>query len=120
MHALIIEDEPIIAILIEDLLLGLGYASVDFAVTEQDAVQAARAHDPDLVTADVGLADGCGIAAVEAIRAERDVPVVFVTATAGLVQERIADAVIVVKPFSPADLTQALHAAGPRILPAQG
>ena len=92
MHALIIEDEPIIAIAIEDNLRALGYASVDFAVTEADALEAAKRQCPDLITADVRLADGCGIAAVEAICSERTVPVVFVTSTAWVVRQRIADA----------------------------
>ena len=83
MHALIIEDEPIIAMLIEDHLRALGYTSVDFAVTEAEAVAAARRRCPDLITSDVRLPEGCGIAAVEAICGGGRIPVVFITATAG-------------------------------------
>jgi len=71
MHALIIEDEPLIALLIEDHLRAAGYLSVDFAVTEAEAVAAAGRRCPDLITSDVRLATGCGIAAVEAICGER-------------------------------------------------
>lgn len=113
MHALIIEDEPIIALLIEDQLRALGYTSVDFAVTEAEAVAAAARRCPDLITSDVRLSEGCGIAAVESICGGRGIPVVFITATARDVRERLADAVVVAKP--PAALERALSvAAAPR------
>jgi two-component system, response regulator PdtaR len=111
MHALIIEDQPIIALLIEEHLREAGYLSFDSAATEADAVAAARAHCPDLVTADVRLAEGCGMAAVRAICADRTIAVVFITASAWEVRERHADAVILAKPFGPADLDRALIAA---------
>lgn len=111
MHALIIEDEPWIALLIEDHLRTIGYRSVDFAVTEAEAVAAARRRCPDLITSDVQLAAGCGIAAVKAICGERRVPVVFITASAQDVRRRMEGAVVVAKPFVAADLSRALHAA---------
>lgn len=111
MHALIIEDEPLIALLIEDHLRAIGYLSIDFAVTEAEAVAAALRRCPDLITSDVRLAAGCGIAAVEAICNEHIIPVVFITASAGDVRQRVADATVVAKPFTVADLSQALDAA---------
>jgi len=113
MHALIIEDHPIIAMLIEDHLRALGYASFDFAATQADAVAAARARCPDLVTADVRLPEGCGIAAVEAICGAGPIPVVFITATGWAVRERLRHAVVVAKPFAQAGLERALAAAVP-------
>jgi CheY-like chemotaxis protein len=113
MHALIIEDEPLIALLIEDHLRAIGYLSIDFAVTETDAVAAAGRRCPDLITADVRLATGCGIAAVEAICSARTIPVVFITANAQDVHRRVADAVVVAKPFMAADLSRALDASRP-------
>ncbi|MEA3012131.1 MAG: hypothetical protein QOD42_676 [Sphingomonadales bacterium] len=111
MHALIIEDEPLIAMLIEDHLRAVGYLSIDFAVTETEAVAAALRRCPDLITADVHLATGCGIAAVEAICSARIIPVVFITANAQDVRRRLADAVVVAKPFMVADLSRGLDAA---------
>jgi CheY-like chemotaxis protein len=108
MHALIIEDEPAIALLIEDYLRALGYTSIDFAVTEAEAVAAAGRRCPDLITADVRLPEGCGIAAVETICGGRRIPVVFITATTGDVRDRLSDAIVVAKPFSAAALAQAL------------
>lgn len=111
-HALIIEDHPIVALLIEEHLRGFGYVSFDVAATEADAVAAARARCPDLLTSDVRLAEGCGIAAVAAICGGRRIPVVFITATAWEVRERVEGAIVVPKPFAAADLERALAAAG--------
>jgi DNA-binding response OmpR family regulator len=110
MHALIIEDEPMIALLIEDQLRAGGYASVDFAVTEAEAVACAQRRCPDLITADVRLVEGCGLAAVEAICSHKSVPVIFISATVPAVRGRLADAVLIRKPFAAAELKQALNA----------
>ena len=112
MHALIIEDEPYIALVIEDHLRGHGFASFDFATSETDAVLAAGRRPPDLITSDVRLAPGCGIAAVAEICRERPVPVVFITASVGEVRARTRDAVAIAKPFAAADLELALSEAG--------
>lgn len=110
MHALIIEDEPLIALLIEDRLRALGYGSVDFAASEADAVAAARRRCPDLITSDVRLAAGCGIAAVSAICNGRPIPVVFITGTPADVRERLGDVVVLEKPFVAAELERAVAA----------
>jgi len=111
MHALIIEDEPLIALLIEDRLRALGYLTFDFAATQTEAVAAATRRCPDLITSDVRLPEGCGIAAVETICGGGPIPVVFITATAWQVRERIRDAAVVEKPFAAAQLDRALVAA---------
>lgn len=111
MHALIIEDEPITAMLIEDQLRALGYISVAFAVTEAEAVAEARRRCPDLITADVRLPEGCGIAAVEAICEGRRIPVVFITGSAPEVRTRLRTAVVVPKPFSAHHISDAIWAA---------
>ena len=111
MHALIIEDEPITAMLIEDQLRALGYASIDFAVTEAEAVAAARQRRPDLITADVRLPEGCGIAAVETICDGQRVPVVFITGNAAEVRTRLHRAVVVPKPFGAHHISDAIWAA---------
>jgi CheY-like chemotaxis protein len=110
MHALIIEDEPLIALMIEDQLRGLGYTSVDFAVTEQEAIAAARRRCPNLVTSDVCLAAGSGITAVAEICNGRSIPVVFITATGSDVREHVRNPIVVEKPFGRADLERAVAA----------
>lgn len=78
---LIIEDEPLIALELERILQTLGHRIVATARTRATAVEAAAAHRPGLVIADVRLADGSsGLDAVNDILGSFTVPVVFVTA----------------------------------------
>lgn len=111
MRALVIEDEALVAFLLEDMLEAMGYTEIHVAATEAEAINLARAFAPDLVTSDARLLAGCGIDAALAICSERPVPVVFVTGNATRVRERIREPVIVEKPFAPADLALAISRA---------
>ena len=108
MHALIIEDESLIAMAIEDALRGCGFATFDFAGSITDAVEAARRRCPDLVTSDVQLAPGCGI---EAICADKPIPVVFITGTAAQVEDRLGAHIVVHKPFGAEHILAAVQRA---------
>ena len=110
MHALVIEDEPMIALVIEDYLRGSGFTSIDIAATEIEALKSAARRCPDLITSDVRLADGCGIAAVQAICDRRSIPVLFITATAADLSDRLPTAAILGKPFTTVELGAALVA----------
>ena len=100
MHALIIEDESMIAIAIEDALRGCGFTSFDIAVSADEAVRSATLRCPDLITADVQLRPGCGITAVQSICSEQPIPVLFITGSPGEVRIRMPDHGLVEKPFS--------------------
>jgi CheY-like chemotaxis protein len=100
MHALIIEDESLIAIAIEDALRSCGFTSFDVAVSANEAVTAAAHRCPDLITADVELRPGCGITAVQSICSDRPIPVVFITGSPGQVRIRMPGYALVEKPFS--------------------
>ena len=77
---LIVEDETIIARDLQDQLQALGYAVAAQASTGEQAVQLAGTLAPDLVLMDIKLGAGMdGIAAALAIRAQKPVPVVFLT-----------------------------------------
>ena len=81
-HVLIIEDEPLIALDLEDLLEGFGALTFSFADSQQGALCASRDVRPDFILSDVSLLEGPGPLAVEAIRGELGaIPVIFVTAT---------------------------------------
>lgn len=99
MHALIIEDEFFITMVLEDALRKLGYYSFDVADCVAEAVLAAEQRCPELIIADQRLADGKGTDAVRAICSGKPIPVVFVTGSAGEVAEALPMAVIVQKPF---------------------
>jgi DNA-directed RNA polymerase specialized sigma24 family protein/CheY-like chemotaxis protein len=80
-NVLIIEDEPMIAIDLADLVTGLGHTVCDTARTHKEAVAAFRKHKPGLVLADIQLADGSsGLDAINEILVSFDVPVIFITA----------------------------------------
>jgi DNA-binding response OmpR family regulator len=100
MHALIIEDESLIAMAIEDALRGCGFTSFDVAVSADEAITAAASKCPDLITADVELRPGCGITAVQSICSEQTVPVIFITGSPGEVRIRMPGHALIEKPFS--------------------
>ena len=79
---LIIEDEAIIAMDIESIVADMGHRVTGIARTRDEAVSLARADAPDLILADIQLADNSsGIDAVNDILAELGLrPVIFITA----------------------------------------
>lgn len=106
MHALIIEQEAWTILVIEDALREIGYTSFLVAASHREALDAARACSPDLITAALRLDSGTGLEAVREICGDRPVPVVFVTATPWEVRDQDSSAVIVAKPFGPATLQE--------------
>ena len=111
MHALVIEDEYLIAQLIEDRLRELGFTTFSFAMDEEEAVTAARERCPDLITSDVALLSGCGIDAVQRICDQKPIPVLYITGSAMSVRDRCPWAVIIQKPFGMADLREGVKQA---------
>lgn len=101
-RVMIIEDEPIIAMDLQNIVESLGHSVVGIASTRTEAVAMANTHEADLVLADIQLADGSsGIDAVKDILAGHDVPVVFVTAFPErlLTGERPEPTYLITKPF---------------------
>ena len=90
---LVVEDESMIAWMIENVLLDAGFTTVEMASTGEDAEQLAARGRPGLIISDVNLGRGKdGIAAASAIRAASGaVPLIFVTAYADdMMRERLA------------------------------
>jgi len=101
---LIIEDEPIIALDLENLVSELGHKVVAIAATKDDAVAKAKSERPGLVLADINLGEGgSGIDAVSEILASFDIPVIFITAYPEklLTGERPEPTYLIAKPFLP-------------------
>jgi DNA-binding response OmpR family regulator len=99
-HALIIEDEALIAITLEEILRDCGFTSFDVAASSDMAISAAKLRCPDLITADVELRPGCGIQTVNAICSGPPIPVIFVTGSPDDVASRMPDQLLIVKPFT--------------------
>jgi len=107
---MIIEDEPLIAMDIEEMVRSLGHRVVGTARTHSEATALFNKTQPKMVLADIQLADGSsGIDAVNEILATTPVPVIFITAFPErlLTGERPEPAFLVTKPFS-ADMVKAL------------
>ncbi|MBI3396641.1 MAG: response regulator, partial [Spirochaetia bacterium] len=80
---LIVEDEPIVALSIQNRLQGLGYRVTGVASSAAEALEHAQVGRPDLVLMDIRLKGGDdGITAAAEIKARHNLPVVFLTAYA--------------------------------------
>jgi CheY-like chemotaxis protein len=119
-RVLIIEDEPIIALDIQDLVERCGHSVVGIATSEAEAVELAHAERPGLVLADINLgAGGDGTSAVARILRDAPAPVIFVTAHPErlLTGEAVEPAFVITKPFDPTTLAVATFQAVTRGVP---
>lgn len=115
-NVLVVEDEGVTALDISQSLKHLGYGVVGTCDTGEAAVQRAQELKPDLVLMDVMLKGPMdGITAAAQIRAQRNVPVVFLTAYADegtLRRAKVVDPYgYVLKPFEEAELRTAIELA---------
>lgn len=100
----IIEDEPLIALDLEQLVTDLGHRVVRIARTADQAIDAVTKLRPGLVLADIHLADGSsGLDAVNEILRTLSLPVIFVTAFPQrlLTGTRPEPTFLITKPFQP-------------------
>ena len=111
MHALIIEDDPMIAMGIEDILRDCGFITFDLAFNPQDAFESVSRICPDLITSDVQLLPGSGIDTVMTICRATPIPVIFITGNVADVMERMPEAVALAKPFTEKNLREAVAVA---------
>ena len=101
---MIIEDEPLIALDIEQMVEGAGHSVTGIARTHHEAMELFEQQKPGIVLADIQLADGSsGIDAVNDILERTKVPVIFITAFPErlLTGERREPTLLVTKPFQP-------------------
>jgi CheY-like chemotaxis protein len=111
---LIIEDEPIIAMDIEELVQNCGHRVVGVASSEREAVQIAKTTRPGLILADINLGvGGDGTNAVARIMQNHYAPVIFVTAYPErlLTGDSLEPAYVITKPFEPMTLAIATYQA---------
>jgi CheY-like chemotaxis protein/DNA-directed RNA polymerase specialized sigma24 family protein len=118
-RVLIIEDEPVIALDIAATVRQSGHTVVGIASTHRDAVAVADRETPELILADIQLADdSSGLDAVQEILQDRYVPVVFITAFPErlLTGTRPEPTFLITKPFDAdtlrVSISQALSAGG--------
>ncbi len=110
-RVLIVEDEALVAMLVEEMLTDLGFEVVGPAMRLQRALQLARQEDFDVAVLDVNLANEQSFPVAEALR-ERGIPFIFATGygSKGLT-ETFRDSITLQKPFEARQLEQALSRA---------
>ena len=102
---LIIEDEPLIALDLESLVEDIGHRVQGIARTHREAIAQVEKRRPNLVLADIQLADGSsGLEAVNEILNSFEVPVIFITAFPErlLTGQKPEPVFLITKPFEPA------------------
>jgi CheY-like chemotaxis protein len=103
-RVMVIEDESIIAMDLEAILVDMGHDVTGVATTRDEAVQLARETPPDLILADIQLADdSSGIDAVnDILQRFPDMPVIFITAYPErlLTGDRPEPSFLIAKPFT--------------------
>ena len=78
---MVVEDEVVIAMRLQQRLASMGFDITGIVYSGEEAVETARRLRPDLILMDImipGKLDG--IAAAKIVKAELDIPVVFLTA----------------------------------------
>ena len=112
---MVIEDEMIIAMDLKGIVQAMGHDVTGVARTHTDAVKLAKSNRPDLILADIQLADGSsGIDAVNELMGEMgDVPVIFITAFPErlLTGDRPEPAFLISKPYSEEQVRSAVSQA---------
>ncbi|ARU02319.1 response regulator [Yoonia vestfoldensis] len=112
---MIIEDEAIIAMDIRAIVEEMGHAVTNVARTRDEAIQLARRDPPDLILADIQLADkSSGIDAVNHILKEMgELPIVFITAFPErlLTGDRPEPAFLITKPYTEEQVQSAVSQA---------
>ena len=108
LRVLLIEDEPMIALLFKELLSQLGHEVCAVEGTESGAIAAAELGRPELIIADAHLHKGSGIAAVNTILKSGFIPHIFVSGDR--LDQRSLDqaAAFLQKPFSEENLIAAI------------
>jgi CheY-like chemotaxis protein len=114
-RVMIIEDEAIISMDIAAIVREMGHDVTGIAATRAEAVELAARERPDLILADIQLADrSSGIDAVnDILKMVKDVPVIFITAFPErlLTGERPEPAFLITKPYAEEQVRSAVSQA---------
>jgi CheY-like chemotaxis protein len=113
-RVLVVEDEPMIRLLLDDMLSDLGYTMAAEAGRLDEALVVAKQGEFDVAILDVNL-DGESITPVVDILVKRGVPFVFVSGYARRgIPEAHSHAPLLQKPFQSESLARALAAVAPK------
>ena len=105
---LVVEDDALLGWLMGDMLEFMGHKVCAIEATEAGAVEAAERYAPSMMIVDAQLRDGNGISAVDRILKKSFVPHVFVSGNVRAVVKLRPQSIALEKPFTEADLAQAM------------
>lgn len=113
---LIVEDDMIIAMVLERMIVKLNHIVLDKVLEGKQAIRCANEHDPDLILMDIQLKDDVdGITAMEEIRKNSEVPVIYITGNSDQFNVNRAKATgyveYMVKPIQMSDLKECIEKA---------
>lgn len=110
-RVLVVEDEPMVSMMIEDMLRDRGYDVVGVALNLTSAAQLASSLELDLAMLDVNLAGERSFPVADILR-QRQIPFIFATGYGSPgVDAAYANVRVLRKPFAGADLDRALNEA---------
>lgn len=113
---LIVEDEMIIALLLERMVKNLGHQVIDKISSGEEAISKVREHQPDLILMDIRLqGEMDGIETIAHIHQTTDIPVIYISGnTDSINQEKIEQTEYIEflsKPVTMSDLSRSLDLA---------
>ena len=105
---LVVEDEALVAMLVEDALLDAGLEVIGPAATVAEAMRLLHAERPDAVVLDLNLAGETSTPIADVLK-EREIPYVIATGygVSGLPPGHLG-AMVLPKPYDPTELTTML------------
>ena len=112
---LIVEDELMVADLLESVLLADGFIVCGIARTVREALRLAEQERPDLALVDVHLADGLGTSVGPVLFDKYDTGILYMTGSVDLLTVKgFGCHAYLRKPFELSKITDALDAIHPR------
>ena len=109
LQVLVVEDEPLIRMLIEDMLIEIGSKDIEAAASIDTALKFLGDIRPDFAILDIDL-NGTRSYPVAALLRSRTIPFVFVSGyDATILDTAYADVRILQKPFRISDLESAIE-----------
>ena len=119
---LVVEDDPLLGMLVGATLDELGYAVCGLATTQDDAVADAMRHRPDLMIVDVRLGNGSGVYAMDEILRTISIRHFYMSGNLAQIRAIRPDVASLQKPFTATELHHAIQstlASGPPRLAAR-
>lgn len=109
-EVLIVEDEPLVALLLEDMLLDLGHRVARLCGNLAEGLQAAKDLEVTLAVLDVNLQGQLSFPIADVAR-ERGIAVLFVTGFGNGSMPELREATVLAKPYTADQLSSAIVAA---------